>query len=996
MRKHLLLFALLIISLTASSQQYTFIEYSLKEGLQQSQVRSLFQDSKGFIWVGTLGGISRFDGREFTNYNRSNGLLNNQISAIIELSDGSIMVGSSGSVSILRGGKVESFKFEKNFKESAVNTLYQQGSKVWIGTEDGILFFENNKINYPIDKGEPFGSNVKAFVSYHERSFFIVTKEKIFLSQNGGIQLFHEPNDRSVNYFDLELTSKGEILLATKGQGLVRLKKNGEEELLFASTGLDTETLTGITEDIYGRIWCSSRFGFYMIEEDKIQFFSEKNGLNTPDIRDILCDYEGNIWLGTYGHGLQKFTGTAFFAYAATDGLTSDAIMSITQDNQGQFWFSTFDKGICHTIGDTIIGHIFDESTGNNRIWSSLTDKNGTLWFGSSFGLFSYKNGKFKNYAEEDSLLDPMVISLFEDSKGRLLIGTAKGLCVLENEVFRSFKQFPGNPDTRIRDIQEDRSGNLWLASRIGLYKFDGSSFTKFDETSGLPDNTVYTVEIDEYNRVWVGTQNGIAILSGDRFISSTIDQGGASNSINFLKYFNGSMWFGTNNGLYSTEVGENLRENELRIRRYGMEDGLRSLETNLNAVYVDKQKRLWFGTTEGVMCLEPSLLREHEQRALPKVALTDVQIDFLNPDWNKFKAIINQVTGLPVHPSVDYKSNHFTFKFTGVSMSYPDDVKYQFMLEGFDEDWQAVTEANFITYSNLPYNTFRFKVRAVSRFGVMGEPVVFEFTVRPPFWLTWWFVLLEVLLGAALILGIWYVRRRVVRARFERERLEMRSRMLTLEQQSLNSSMNRHFIFNALNSIQYYINRQDRLAANKYLSDFARLIRKNLDSSQETLTPLRDEMERLELYLKLEHMRFKDKFEYSISIAPDIPQDLIKVPAMLLQPFLENSIWHGLLPKKEAGWVKVRLLRRDNSLHMEIEDNGVGIENSLKSKTGTDSHISKGMEITQSRIDLIQKMSGEKVQLIGPYQVNGDQGEVMGTKVEIIIPVNFSELFSQ
>lgn len=996
MRKYFILFALFIISLTVSSQQYTFIEYSLKEGLQQSQVRSLFQDSRGFIWVGTLGGISRFDGRNFINFNRSNGLLNNQISAVIELTDGSIVAGSSGSISIIRGEKVESFKFEKDFKESAVNALYQQGNKVWIGTEDGILFFENNKISYPIDKGDPFRANIKAFVKSPDGGFFIVTKEKIFLSKNGGIQLFHEPNDRSVNYFDLELTANGEILLATKGMGLVKLKKNGEEEILFASSRLATETVTGITEDIFGRLWCSSRFGFYMVEQDKVQFFNENNGLNTPDIRDILCDNEGNIWLGTYGHGLQKFTGTAFFAYAATDGLTSDAIMSITQDTQGQFWFSTFDKGICHTTSDTVVGHLFDESTGNNRIWTSLTDKSGTLWFGSSFGLISYKNGKFKNYAEEDSLLDPMVISLFEDSKGRLLIGTAKGLCVLENEAFHSFKQFPGNPDTRIRDIQEDRSGNLWLASRIGLYKFDGSSFTKFDETSGLPDNTVYTVEIDGYNRVWVGTQNGVAILSGNRFVSSTIDQGGASNSINFLKYFNGNMWFGTNNGLYSAEVGEVLKEDKLRIRRYGMEDGLRSLETNLNAVYVDRQGRLWFGTTEGAMCLDTRLLQEKDLRSLPKVVITGVQIDFLNPDWKKYKAETHPVTGLPIAPSVDYKSNHFTFQFTGISMSYPEDVKYQFMLEGFDEDWQAVTKADFITYSNLPYNTFTFKVRAVSRFGIVGEPVVFEFTVRPPFWLTWWFVMIEVLLGIGLILGIWYVRRRVVRARFERERLEMRSRMLTLEQQSLNSSMNRHFIFNALNSIQYYINRQDRLAANKYLSDFARLIRKNLDSSQETLTPLRDEMERLELYLKLEHMRFKDKFEYSISIDPDIPQDLIKVPAMLLQPFLENSIWHGLLPKKEAGWVKVNLARRNNALHMVIEDNGVGIENSLKSKTGTDSHISKGMEITQSRIDLIQKMSGDKVQLIGPQQLNDESGAVLGTRVEIIIPVNFSELFQQ
>ena len=223
-----------------------------------------------------------------------------------------------------------------------------------------------------------------------------------------------------------------------------------------------------------------------------------------------------------------------------------------------------------------------------------------------------------------------------------------------------------------------------------------------------------------------------------------------------------------------------------------------------------------------------------------------------------------------------------------------------------------------------------------------------------------------------------------------------MHSRMLTLEQQSLNSSMNRHFIFNALNSIQYYINRQDRLAANKYLSDFARLIRKNLDSSEETQTPLREEIERLELYLKLEHMRFKDKFEYKIEVDPDVPQDLIKVPAMLLQPFLENSIWHGLLPKETTGRVEVKISKQGDSLHMLISDDGIGINNSLKSKLDTDSHISKGMEITKSRIELIHKMTGENIQLIGPYQVNSDSGEVLGTKVEIILPVNFSELFLQ
>ena len=154
---------------------------------------------------------------------------------------------------------------------------------------------------------------------------------------------------------------------------------------------------------------------------------------------------------------------------------------------------------------------------------------------------------------------------------------------------------------------------------------------------------------------------------------------------------------------------------------------------------------------------------------------------------------------------------------------------------------------------------------------------------------------------------------------------------MLALEQQSLNSSMNRHFIFNALNSIQYYINRQDRLAANRYLSDFAKLIRKNLDSSQDNLTSLRDEIERLELYLKLEHMRFKDKFEYKINIDPALNLDQIKVPAMLVQPFLENSIWHGLLPRESQGYVQIDIISRNKHVEFMITDNGVGIDNSLK-----------------------------------------------------------------
>ena len=168
-------------------------------------------------------------------------------------------------------------------------------------------------------------------------------------------------------------------------------------------------------------------------------------------------------------------------------------------------------------------------------------------------------------------------------------------------------------------------------------------------------------------------------------------------------------------------------------------------------------------------------------------------------------------------------------------------------------------------------------------------------------------------------------------------ENLMYKSNLLALEQQSLNASMNRHFIFNALNSIQYFINTQDKLSANKYLSSFAKLIRKNLDSSssEDSLIPLSDELERLELYLSLEHMRFQSKFEYHINIQKGIQTESILVPAMFMQPFVENSVWHGVLPMKKKGIIQISITEsKDNEIKFIIEDNGIGVDNSLNNKS--------------------------------------------------------------
>jgi LytS/YehU family sensor histidine kinase len=269
-----------------------------------------------------------------------------------------------------------------------------------------------------------------------------------------------------------------------------------------------------------------------------------------------------------------------------------------------------------------------------------------------------------------------------------------------------------------------------------------------------------------------------------------------------------------------------------------------------------------------------------------------------------------------------------------------------------------------------------------------LGESVALPFRIRAPIFLRWWALVLESLLMIALVFLTVRWRKQVRQRKDSMVELGYRNRMQSLEQASLNSSMNRHFIFNSLNAIQFYINREDKRAANKYLSSFAKLIRKNLDSTASAWVSLQDELDRLELYLSLEHMRFKDKFRFAIEVEKGLDASTVKVPAMMLQPFVENSIWHGILPKEESGKVEVKVDRLEGRLRIRIEDDGIGIDQSRALKNGSlPDHESKGMDITHHRLRLYGEMTGTAFDVVGPVQIE-ENGSILGTRIDLFIPL--------
>jgi len=411
----------------------------------------------------------------------------------------------------------------------------------------------------------------------------------------------------------------------------------------------------------------------------------------------------------------------------------------------------------------------------------------------------------------------------------------------------------------------------------------------------------------------------------------------------------------------------------------------LKSSETNQNASFIDSENNLWFGTSYGLM--KHKLGSQNKSSFLPKVQIKDIRLFFEKKDLTKYSKGDDLVTGLPNDFIVPYNKSHLTFDFVGIYHTSPDKVKYRFKLDGFDENWQPVTRSTFVTYSNIPSGDFTFQLSATTDLKNWTRPVAFSFTVKPPFWFTWWFYLVCLIVVSALI---WLIVNKQINKNELKRSTQLiidRSKMLELEQQALNSSMNRHFIFNALNSIQYYINRQDKIAANKYLSSFAKLVRKNLDSSLVNEIFLDDEIERIELYLKLEEMRFQDKFVYQVNVGPEIESQSVKIPSMLLQPFIENSIWHGILTSDKKGSITIDISKREDKLIIKIVDDGIGIDVSRANKKGKKQHHdSKGMDLTKGRIDLISKVSKKECAIKGPFQIYNKKREIAGTEVSIII----------
>lgn len=974
--KHLFSCLLFLLPVVGMAQKYAFLSYSTEEGLPQTQVTSICQDGDGYLWVGTLGGLAKFNGQEFKSFSPNDGILNNRIQTLY-YDDGILWIGHDGGISFKENNVIRKIEFSGTEKSRNVSEIIRFKDKMLVCTNGGGL--------YQVVKNK-FVSIQLPYEDAKSIRGATVNGNHLYLATKGGVlktadlrKFVYETGIERGSYFDVE-SNEGNLYFISMTNGVYH-KNVRTKEITHVEKEENSRFYRGGHLDKQGTLWVYASESIITITGNKVvHVVNTVKGLPVTDA--VLCvfdDTEGNVWIGSNGKGMFRFPGEQFKYYDRTTGYQSDLFVTGFESATGDFYFGTFDVGLVKRSRD---GSTRIIDVNSPTIWASQANVDGLNWFGTQNSMVSLdQNDRVREYTVADGLPGSKITAFFKVGPREMYIGGSNGISHYKNGVI-TYIEPPSTLEVgTVRDFVEV-NGAIVFATNLGLFQYKNGVISSY---FGI-ENVTYSLEKDQFGSIWFGTEEGLFRIKDRKIERIELRKNPGSNYINFINYRDEKLYVGSNNGLF---LLSNLNEQLPKIKRYGLGEGIVNLETNLNSSFFDRKGNFWFGTAAGLVCF--STKAQAVKSGIPNVKIRSILLNYQTFTYSNYSKKLDE-SGLPVHLNLPYSKNNLIFELDGISLSNHRGLNYQFLLEGHNDVWSPLTTNSTITFTNLPAGEYVLRMRSVDIDGRMSKEIVIPFTIRSPFYLTWWFIGLCILgIGGLVVLFFRFRVRRINEAN-EKEKLEFKSRLLSLEQQSMNASMNRHFVFNSLNSIQYFINTRDRVSANKYLTNFAKLIRKNLDTAtlDGNMITLDEELERLELYLSLESMRFKDRFDYEINVK-GIETESILIPAMILQPFVENSIIHGILPNLDKkGKIVLDVKVENGYLLMSVEDNGIGVNQSIHQKGGMEGdHRSKGMEITSKRIELIQKISNDDISLEGPYEVYNDDRSINGTRVLLKIPLN-------
>ena len=967
-----LLVVLLMASYGYSYGQTTFIKhYSTKDGLPSNSCYFTLQDRKGYIWVATDAGVCRFDGKVFEIFSIDDGLPDNQIVKLYEDSQGRIWFSAlNGQLSYYSGGKIFNDKNEKSLKllnfNSVVVSFFEDSKKnMWFGTNRNLL-------------AKWDGKSLKKYVSANPASQFINTT--MYEDVNGKIwanstDCLHSFNGRTVvreKNTMLPLSFKtvqylaGQTLLFLDKRGL-NLRKGGYQQLLLK---VDSNLLKNNPGYFYGEkrgeLWLSNNAGVFHIDS----IGNQNRYLPGIMTSQVIRDSRQNMWFTT-NNGIYMLPEKSKRLYVVDHdhGLSNNGIKSLIKDKRNRFWLG-MDNGTINIIskpGYKVTRIALPDKNKFNMIKQLALDSSGnTVFFSSDYGLGKMDiSGEWTTapvYLQEANNFSFVLKNFSISSHNELALAMSSGIVIVKNPMqnlsFSSsaYKEGENFFSGRAYRVFYDSHQNLWFSNTRGYSRFSNGKVNQLHLKDSLLKRRVNDVaQLPDGTTVLATDGYGLLFYRNDKMIRQiTRDDGLANNICKKIFVQQDYLWVVT-----SAAVNRIYLRGNFSVESFDFTNS--TLDNDVNAIYADKDTA-YFATNHGLVFFANRQFDRTQE--VPKVLISSILI-------NK-KQLGLDAEDINLEPA----ENNITFHYSAIDFQN-NSILYRYRLKPSDA-WTE-TRSRRLEFSSMDPGDYIFELSARTRNSQWSKPVTVVFTLREHFWQSTWFGIMLLVMAA---LSFYKIAVSVTRQQRDKEqqKLLLKNKILMLEQQALQAMMNPHFVFNVMNSIQHYINTKNTSSANKILTGFARLIRKNLDICTKSFISLEEEIDYLTLYLRLEKMRFGDKFNYTIQIEDDIDMDETTIPSMILQPYIENAIWHGLMPKDEGGNLAVVIRHHsEDALLIQITDDGIGIDNAMKGKT--EKHNSKGMSLTQERVNLINQIEAD------PIQITISQNGLSGTTISILIP---------